>query len=140
MNIIYLIIFSLFFLTAVFVILQIILEKKLLKSFSRNFQNIIQHEQQAIDEFSIGLIQIGWMPLSGRKASILFSPNINCKIYKDVIVFKLRTIDNKSFERVVYKKDIEPSWDIFAGNIIKFKIDNIKLICKVYSRIKSFQH
>ena len=135
---IYVIIFCLFFLTAIFVTMQVKLEKKLLESFSKSSKDIISKEPP-INEYSIKLIQIGWMPLSGRSTTILFNSAIHCEIHKDFVIFKLTNFDHKIFYRVIYKKDIETKWDIFAGNIIKFKINNLTLICQVYSRVKDFQ-
>ena len=137
----YLIIFIFFFFSALFMILQIKLEKELLKKFTQNDSYIkkIISEESALNEFSIKLIMLNWLPLSGRGRTILFNSNIKCVIYEEFILFQLETNEKNILGRIIYKKDIQTKWDLFAGHIISFKVQNIKLTCKVYSRIENFK-
>ena len=137
----YLIIFAFCFFTALFMILQIKLEKELLKKFTQNNSYVKKFisEESPFNEFSVVLIMLNWLPLSGRGRTLLFSSNIKCIIYKEFILFQLETNEKNIFERIVYKKDIQTKWDLFAGHVISFKVQNIKLTCKVYSRIENFK-
>ncbi|MBS5803430.1 MAG: hypothetical protein KIC80_10560 [Brachyspira sp.] len=137
----YLIIFVFLFFTALFMILQIKLEKELLKNFPQNNSYIKKFisEEAPLNEFSIPLIMLSWLPLSARGRTVLFNSNIKCIIYKEFILFQLETIEKNIFERIVYKKDIQTKWDLFAGHVISFKVQNIKLTCKVHSRIENFK-
>ena len=138
---IYIIIFVFLFFTALFMILQIKLEKELLKKFAQNNSYVkkIISEELPLNEFSIELIMLNWLPISGGVITILFSSNIKCIIYKEFILLQLKTNEKNIFERIVYKKDIQTKWNLFAGHIISFKVQNIKLTCKVYSRIENFK-
>ena len=139
----YIIIFVFFF--SVFIvllmILQIKLEEELLKKFTQNDSYVkkIISEESPFDEFMVKLIMLNWLPLSGRGRTLLFSSNIKCIIYKEFILFQLETKEKNIYERIVYKKDIQTKWELFTGHIISFKVQNIKLTCKVYSRIEKFK-
>ena len=137
----YHIIFIFFFFTALFMILQIKLEKELLKKFTQNDSYVkkIISEESALNEFSIKLIMLNWLPLSSKGTTILFNSNIKCVIYEEFILFQLETNEKNILGRIIYKKDIQTKWDLFAGHIISFKVQNIKLTCKVYSRIENFK-
>lgn len=81
----YLIIFVFLFFTALFMILQIKLEKKLLKNFPQNNSYIKKFisEEAPLNEFSIPLIMLSWLPLSARGRTVLFNYKIsNHKIQK----------------------------------------------------------
>lgn len=116
----------------VFLYLQYRVESKLLSSFS----NINEFPQEkCLNEFTIRLIQLSWMPLTGRcSGALLFNKDLSCSVYKDFVVLSTIDSDRKYYSRLVYKQNISVKKDLFAGNIISFDVDGIKLVFQVYSR------
>ena len=138
----YLILAALFLFTVLFVALQIKSEKKLLKKFPQDISYIEKFtaQKEPYNEFCIRLIMIGMLPLTGRGRCILLDSDVSCVIYKDFVVFKIKDCySGKVLSRIVNKENIKTKWDLFAGNIICFKTENINLTFQVYSRIENFK-
>lgn len=111
-------------------------EQKLLESFIQCNELPLS---ESLNKFSISLIQIDLLPITGRFATtFLFSKDFNCSIYKDCILLTMNN-EGKYYSRIIPKQDIKLKKDLFAGNIIYVRIDNVKLVFQVYSRDRFFK-
>ena len=112
------------------------LQYKIEKKFLFSFNNINDLPQQScLNEFNIRLIQLAWMPLTGRCATtILFKSSFDCAIYNDFVIFSTKDNQGRNYSRIVNKQNISVKKDLFAGNVISFNVDGVKLVLQVYSR------
>lgn len=128
--------------TAFLIIAQIRYEKIILDNFSRSDlqSNKALEETQMLRDYNVNIIQVGWIPITGKFATtILFSKSLNCQIYKDFVVFTIKKSYSEYISRVVHKSLIKTKWDIFGGNLISFKTGDVNITCQVYSRIDDFK-
>lgn len=135
MSTVFILILSLF-IVPVILFVQYKKEQKLLVSFF-NYNDVPLGN--CLNKFNISLIQIDWLPITGRFATtFLFSKDFNCSIYEDSILLTINN-EGKYYSRIIPKYDIHLKKDLFAGNIIYVRIDDVKLVFQVYSRDRFFK-
>jgi len=131
----YFLIFSFIIITVLIVTFQIYSEKKVLLFFKKNNNSTIFDKKDIINEFSIPLIFIGCLPITGRySCCILFKKDFTCTVFKNFICLTLFDNENNKYSITIPKNNIKLKWDILAGDLIKINLDNTSITFRIFSR------